>query len=380
LEWGSKITKNVKTFRKTISEKFTAEEKEVEKKDDEEFEIIDNDEFENSSFSKKINLDDILDMDLSREGEKSISKETIANYFDKDGRVVDPKKFKRDVFYGGCDDDTRQIVWRFLLRYYPYDSTEDERKEIDIQKKKEYETLKFKWTSITKKEEENNFLFRDRKSRIEKDVCRTDRSHPLFKDDDSKYLVYLNDILMTYAVEYNVDLGYCQGMGDLVSPILSIVLDEAQSFWCFANLMEKMHVNFLVNSRGMDEQLKDLNALVKFLNPQFYQYLEEKESTNFYFCFRWILILFKREFSFDDIKRLWEAIWTDQMGAQFHIFLAYGLLNEHFETIMKNDYGFDEILKFCIDLSYNIDLNKFIENGEKSFLLYQSKEEKLKKK
>jgi hypothetical protein len=33
--------------------------------------------------------------------------------------------------------------------------------------------------------------------------------------------------------------------------------------------------------------------------------------------------------------------------------------------------SFDEILKFCIDLSYNIDLNKFMINGEKSFYKFQ---------
>jgi hypothetical protein len=36
---------------------------------------------------------------------------------------------------------------------------------------------------------------------------------------------------------------------------------------------------------------------------------ESHESGNFYFCFRWILIHFKREFSFADAQRLWEVIY-----------------------------------------------------------------------
>jgi hypothetical protein len=67
--------------------------------------------------------------------------------------------------------------------------------------------------------------------------------------------------------------------------------------------MEKMHVNFLVNSQGMDSQLKSLNSIVKILDSNFYNFLEEKDAQNFYFCFRWILIIFKREFKFDEIKR-----------------------------------------------------------------------------
>ena len=34
---------------------------------------------------------------------------------------------------------------------------------------------------------------------------------------------------------------------------------------------------------------------------------ESHDSGNFYFCFRWLLIAFKREFSFSDIMRLWEV-------------------------------------------------------------------------
>ena len=35
--------------------------------------------------------------------------------------------------------------------------------------------------------------------------------------------------------------------------------------------------------------------------------VDENDSSNMYFAFRWILILFKREFSMTDIMRLWEV-------------------------------------------------------------------------
>ena len=37
---------------------------------------------------------------------------------------------------------------------------------------------------------------------------------------------------------------------------------------------------------------------------------ESQESSNMYFCFRWLLILFKREFSFPEIMRIWEVSWN----------------------------------------------------------------------
>ena len=35
-------------------------------------------------------------------------------------------------------------------------------------------------------------------------------------------------------------IGYVQGMNDLASPILEIVQDEAEAFWCLVGLMERM--------------------------------------------------------------------------------------------------------------------------------------------
>lgn len=34
---------------------------------------------------------------------------------------------------------------------------------------------------------------------------------------------------------------------------------------------------------------------------------ETQDSSNMYFCFRWLLIHFKREFSYPDTMRLWEV-------------------------------------------------------------------------
>ncbi len=55
-------------------------------------------------------------------------------------------------------------------------------------------------------------------------------------------------------------------------------------------------------------QLANLKILLEFIDSKFSLYLEKNDSSNMYFCFRWILILFKREFTFPDIMRLWEVI------------------------------------------------------------------------
>lgn len=73
----------------------------------------------------------------------------------------------------------------------------------------------------------------------EKDVNRTDRIHPFFEGDNNANLCLLNDILMTFVM-YNFDLGYVQGMSDLLSPILILLSTEVDAFWCFVGLMDRV--------------------------------------------------------------------------------------------------------------------------------------------
>ena len=50
---------------------------------------------------------------------------------------------------------------------------------------------------------------------------------------------------MTYVM-FNFDLGYVQGMSDLLAPIMVVMNDEVDSFWCFVGYMAKIESNFLM--------------------------------------------------------------------------------------------------------------------------------------
>ena len=39
-----------------------------------------------------------------------------------------------------------------------------------------------------------------------------------------------------------------QGMSDLAAPLVFIMRDEAEAFWCFAALMERLQFNFHTDS------------------------------------------------------------------------------------------------------------------------------------
>ena len=49
----------------------------------------------------------------------------------------------------------------------------------------------------------------------------------------------MKDMLLTYN-EYNSELGYVQGMSDLLAPIYAVEQDDAIAFWGFVGFMERM--------------------------------------------------------------------------------------------------------------------------------------------
>ena len=73
----------------------------------------------------------------------------------------------------------------------------------------------------------------------EKDVNRTDRTVSFYAGDNNTNVVVLRDVLMTYMM-YDFDLGYVQGMSDLLAPILFVLEDEVDAFWCFVAYMDRV--------------------------------------------------------------------------------------------------------------------------------------------
>ncbi|TNN15118.1 Small G protein signaling modulator 1, partial [Schistosoma japonicum] len=99
-------------------------------------------------------------------------------------------------------------------------------------------------------------VFADNLYRIDKDVTRCDRNHTFFMTSKresqsslhnitelSSNLIKLRNIISTW-VWLHLDIGYIQGMCDLLAPILIVIQDEITSFACFNCLMKWMLPNF----------------------------------------------------------------------------------------------------------------------------------------
>jgi len=353
-----------------------------------------------------------------------ITVEQWVTFYDNEGRLTKTEEELRDlIYYSGLENDIRMDAWKYLLNIFPWDSTEKKRNEINTTLKESYDSLKQQWKNILSNgptspmEEEaeasqsidnlnagderfETDIYKrimDRKYRIEKDVLRTDRTIPMYSNssenlsadkpeifDDietdtsqagwNSNLEILRDILVTYTFLEN-DNGYVQGMSDLLAPILGVFRSESDSFWCFNEFMEKYKNNFNRNQEEMKNQLSLLLDLLRLMDIELYEYFEKLNCLHLFFCFRWLLVIFKREFDFYDCMRVWETIWSQKKSNYYQLFIAVAILKQNKAQIM-NLKAFDEILKYINNLSDNIKVEPTLKDAETIFkkFVYRYKE------
>ncbi|GAB6028643.1 hypothetical protein CHUAL_004475 [Chamberlinius hualienensis] len=287
--------------------------------------------------------------------------------FDFEGRLSNLDELKSIIFHGGVVDSIRHEVWKCLLGVHDYSKTQKEREDDKKKKTDDYFRMKLQWKNFDEDQLSRFTALREHRSLVEKDVLRTDRANKNYAGENNENVALLFDILVTHCM-YNFDLGYVQGMSDLLSPILLVMKNEVDTFWCFAQFMKKVGDNFDEEQQGIKRQLAQLHTLLNYLDSELGAYLELKESGNLYFCFRWLLVLCKREFELFEIMRLWEVFWTGLPCKNFHLVFCFAILDTEKNTIIENGYGVNEILKHMNDMSRHIKLDETLCKAESIYL------------
>lgn len=345
-------------------------------------------------------INDIFNKNINNKKDKD--KLNITNWkklFNDLGQLtITSREIKDKIFHNGIDTDDLEIraeIWPFLLGVYPWDSTQLERDEILNQYKVEYERLK-KIEIINPNTIDPNEIeyWKDQIFRIEKDVLRNDRNLNIYKyntpdgkpdskedeqdnDESSEqwqiknpHLLKLREILIVYD-KYNYNLGYVQGMCDLLSPIYYVLQDELMSFWCFVKSMEVMERNFLRDQSGIRDQMFTLTELTQLLLPQLSYHLDKCDSSDLFFCFRMLIVWFKREFSINEICSIWEIIWTNYYNSQFQLFFMLAILQDNSQSIIKNLSSFDQVIKYFNELHNTLNYQELMIRSELLYLTFQ---------
>ncbi|KAL6638606.1 hypothetical protein ACP70R_023717 [Stipagrostis hirtigluma subsp. patula] len=237
------------------------------------------------------------------------------------------------------------------------------------------------------------------------DVLRTDRSMVFYENKEN--LSKLWDILAVYAW-IDKEVGYCQGMSDLCSPMIVLLNDEADAFWCFERLMRRLRGNFRCTEQsiGVENQLQHLASIIQVLDPKLHGHLETLGGGDYLFAFRMFMVLFRRELSFGDSLYLWEMMWAleydpdifsnyEETGTATHkieglkpkvksirrfgkyerenmkngpndgdgpvpisVFLVASVLKENSTTLLQEARGIDDVIRILNNVTGNLDAKR----------------------
>ncbi|XP_048607763.1 rab GTPase-activating protein 22 isoform X5 [Brassica napus] len=191
----------------------------------------------------------------------------------------------------------------------------------------------------------------------------------------------LVSILEAYAL-YDPEIGYCQGMSDLLSPILAVISEDHEAFWSFVGFMKKARHNFRLDEAGIQRQLRIVSKIIKSKDSQLYKHLENLQAEDCSFVYRMVLVMFRRELSFEQTLCLWEVMWADQAAIRAGVgkspwsrirqqapptddLLLYAIaaLVLRRKLIIQRYSSMDEIVEECNSMAGQLDVWKLLDDA-----------------
>ncbi|CAB3402709.1 unnamed protein product [Caenorhabditis bovis] len=332
-------------------------------------------------------------------------------------------EFLQRVYWTGIDGtntkELRRQAWPYLLGLFEWSESPEYRMETFTQKyREEIEEWKILEEEVRRRDEEAFIAARSKKAtspiregsmmsevfedpdeptcsifdeherlvkmfmanlhRIDKDVERCDRNLIFFSNRDN--LESLRRVMCTY-VRRNLDEGYIQGMCDLLAPLLVIFEDEALTLECFTILMTRLRDKFPQRA-GMDECLSNFRSLIQVVDPTIYSMLTaSSDFTHLYFSYRWFLLDFKRELSYECTYKVWEVIWAAKrlkITDHFALFFALGMVTNYREVIVTNNMDFTDMIKFFNEMAERHDCIRLLQTARNHVKCLQNLVQQLK--
>lgn len=159
-------------------------------------------------------------------------------------------------------------------------------------------------------------------SKIRDDTFRTFKNNEVFWERVKEE--QLIRILNITAVEH----GYVQGMNVLLGPLLFVMPNELDAYYCFSTLItEHIPTYIQKNLDGVFEGVKLLDKCLKTLDPSLHTHILSKIPDLTIISFRYVLTLMASSRPLMEVLKLWDAIFA--FGAHFSIVL----LSVHFSSL-----------------------------------------------
>ena len=161
----------------------------------------------------------------------------------------------------------------------------------------------------------------------------------------------LSRILFIYS-KFEPEVSYVQGMNEIIAPIYytfsfdrineSEPIDdiEADSFWCFFNLMctyrELFDKNEDKKEHGLFAKASRLEKMLKIVDKNLYEYLKKVSFDYTIITMRWISLMFSQDFQMVDILRIWDFLLSCDNKYENTYFFSLSIILMKKDIIMKS--------------------------------------------
>lgn len=188
------------------------------------------------------------------------------------------------------------------------------------------------------------------------DVSRTQSGLPFFMIGGIAQQWMLH-ILFLYA-KLNPDLGYMQGMNEILAPIVFVYGTdpsdawvqeaEADAFFSFAAIMASTKLLYTRSpldptKSGVDTQMTRLTLLLRQHDALLWQHLNSIGLTPDLYSFRWYMTLLTREFPMPATLRIWDSLLADPKRFSFLHYVSCALIRSQRARLLRD--GFSGCLK-----------------------------------
>nr|XP_018917751.1 PREDICTED: TBC1 domain family member 5 [Bemisia tabaci] len=228
------------------------------------------------------------------------------------------------------------------------------------------------------------FCDNELKTVIKQDIIRTFPGVEFFRD--LKIQEHMLNILFCYARK-NPKMCYRQGMHEILAPILFVLNADTENFFCvreteelseiisqlmnpdylehdsfciFSTLMQsieiyyqtagpvsssgyfptRIHVSTAVTENPVITQLNFIkDSILKPIDPDLESHLSELSIPFSTFGIRWLRLLFGREFEFEDLLVLWDALFSEGPRLSLINFIVVALLLSIRYNLLRCDYS-----------------------------------------
>jgi hypothetical protein len=200
----------------------------------------------------------------------------------------------------------------------------------------------------------------------------------------------LVSILEAYTL-YDPEIGYCQGMSDLLSPFVALLDEDYEAFWCFVQFMNTARHNFRRDEIGIRRQLNKIGDIFRTGDPVLYSHFEKVQAEDCYFVYRMVVVLLRRELTFEQTISLWEVIWAEkkdmalgdvkpscsssrrktkkkkkqqqEASDDLILFVIVAAVRRRRKVILAECNGLDEILRECNSMVGHLDVWSLLDDA-----------------